>query len=70
MTELGERILDGEIAASPVLSGEDRSSCSYCPFTALCDRKDEAFSYREQPRMAAEEYLNQAKEAEKDGLHG
>ncbi len=70
LKELGERILDGEIAASPVLSGEDRSSCSYCPFTALCDRKDEAFSYREQPRMAAEEYLNQAKEAEKDGLHG
>ena len=70
LKELGERILDGEIAASPVLTGEDRSSCSYCPFTALCDRKDEAFSYREQPRLAAEDYLNQAKEAEKDGLHG
>ena len=70
LQELGEEILDGKIRAYPVQTSAGSLSCSFCPYTALCDRKDEAFEGREQPKMTAEEYLQKAKEAEKDGIYG
>ena len=68
LKELGERILDGEIAAVPVQMSSERDSCSFCPYTALCDRRNEAFEYRTLPKVTAEDYLQKAKEAE-DGIH-
>ncbi|MBO4872889.1 MAG: PD-(D/E)XK nuclease family protein [Lachnospiraceae bacterium] len=68
LQELGSRILQGEIAPSPIRQDEEHVSCGYCPYAPLCDRKDESFRYRESGRTDAADYLKKAKEAEEDGL--
>ncbi len=66
LTQLGEEILDGNIAASPVAGKSEQSeysSCTFCPYTALWDRKAADFAYRERKKSDPAAYLEEAKEA-------
>lgn len=65
LTSAGEKILSGDISASPVDSS-DSPACKYCDFSALCRIKDAR--HTSVPKLKKQEVLEQIeKEVKKNG---
>jgi ATP-dependent helicase/nuclease subunit B len=56
--ELGRRILDGDTAVSPCLSGQ-KDSCAWCPYKGVCgfDERIPGYSRRRLPVLSGSELL-------------
>lgn len=61
--QLGERILNGETAASPYSDGE-KKPCTYCPYKGLCgfDEKIPGYGYRKIKKEDSIDVLKKMKE--------
>ena len=56
LTEMGEEILDGNVAVDPYKQG-NRTACDYCPYHSVCgfDLKTDGYGFRRFKSMKAEE---------------
>ena len=56
LTEMGEEILDGNVAVDPYKQG-NRTACDYCPYHSVCgfDLKTDGYGFRRFKPMKAEE---------------
>ena len=64
LREMGEEILDGNVAADPYKQG-NRTACDYCPYHSVCgfDLKTDGYGFRRFKPMKAQEIW---KEIEKE----
>lgn len=66
IVEEGNRIYGGEIAVNPYRDGQE-SSCTYCPYRAVCgmDERIPGYGYRRLEALTKEEVLERMKQGER-----
>lgn len=65
MGEMVDGIASGEVFPNPVSRGMDRTSCSYCPYKAVCHKDACGVKYKYQAQVSKEEFWTEIERSAK-----